>query len=443
MKKYPKYKDSGVEWIGEIPDGWVLKRLKYISFVRGSNVDKHIFEEEKQVLLCNYTDVYYNEKIDNSTMLSLGSCSEEEFKKFQIKQGDVIITKDSETPDDIGIPCFISEELTNTICGYHLSMITPDLTHVLGGYLFRQFQTERIQQHYEVNSFGITRYGLGKSIIENTDIILPPLPEQTQIFEFLDQKTTIIDDLIQKKYRKIELLKEHRTSIINHTVTKGLNPDVKMKDSGVEWIGDIPEDWVISKFKYDSSIPVKYGLNISGDSYKEEGIRFIRITDLTENGDLIETDGKYLDENQVPNEFLLNKFDVLFCRSGHTVGKSYLHLNEGKYTSGGYLVRFNFRNQTESKFIFYVGKTDFYWDWIKLNSVISTIENVNGDKYQNFQYPKPPLQEQNQIVQYLDQKTNEIDTTITLENKKIDLLKEFRQSLISEVVTGKIDVRKN
>lgn len=211
------------------------------------------------------------------------------------------------------------------------------------------------------------------------------------------------------------------------------------KDSGVEWIGEIPSHWKISKFKYDSLTPVQYGINISGDKYVEEGIRFVRITDIRETGDLNPIDGKYLIPDDVPNEFLLRKFDVLFCRSGHTVGKTYLHISDGLFTSGGYLVRFNFKNYSESKFIFYVSKTDFYWDWIKLNTVVSTIENVNGDKYQNFLYPKPPISEQNQIVSYLDRKTAQIDSLIDKTKRKIELLKEKRTALINEVVTKGLD----
>ena len=180
-----------------------------------------------------------------------------------------------------------------------------------------------------------------------------------------------------------------------------------------------------------------FNINISSDKYIDEGIRFIRITDINEDGSLKPDDGKYLLSENVPEEFLLNKHDVLFCRSGHTVGKSYLHTSEGQFTSGGYLVRFNFRNYEESKFIFYLSKTHFYWDWIKLNTVVSTIENVNWDKYQNFIYPKPPVLEQQKIVEFLDEQTEIIDKTISIEEKRIELLKEYRQSLISEVVTGK------
>ena len=207
------------------------------------------------------------------------------------------------------------------------------------------------------------------------------------------------------------------------------------KDSGVEWIGEIPEHWEISRFKYDSTSPVKYGLNISSDSYKEKGIRFIRITDIAESGVLICENGVFLEKKDVPKEFLLKKNDVLFCRSGHTVGKSYLHSEDGEFTSGGYLVRFNFQNSVEARFIFLLGKTNFYWDWIKLNTVVSTIENVNGDKFQNFQYAKPPISEQTQIVSYLDEKTALIDKLISVKQRKIELLKEKRTALINQAVT--------
>jgi len=207
------------------------------------------------------------------------------------------------------------------------------------------------------------------------------------------------------------------------------------KNSGVEWIGEFPSHWGVSKLKYDTLTPVKYGMNISSDKYVDEGIRFIRITDLTDWGELIKDNGKYLIRDDVTDEFLLDKYDLLFCRSGHTVGKSYLHLEEGDYTSGGYLVRFNFGDYSKSKFIFYVSKTDFYWFWIQLNTVTSTIENVNGEKYSNMIYPKPPNTEQTQIVSFLDTKTQKIDELIEKTEKKIELLKGKRTSLINHCVT--------
>ena len=335
-------------------------------------------------------------------------------------------------------------------CSPHEGLISPSYKVIrpTSSEVDIKFYTYYFQTHYKEKIFfpfgeGVHyeyRWGLGTETLKNFPIVVPPLPEQKQIVSYLDTKTSLIDSLIEKTQRKVKLLKEKRTSLINEVVTKGLNPNVEMKDSGVEWIGEIPSHWIVSKFKYDSSTPVQYGINISGDKYVEEGIRFVRITDISEGGELKPTDGKYLIPEDVPKEFLLREFDVLFCRSGHTVGKTYLHTSDGLFTSGGYLVRFNFRNYTESKFIFYISKTDFYWDWIKLNTVVSTIENVNGDKYQNFIYPKPPISEQHQIVEYLDEQTQLINNTISIEEKRIELLKEYRQSLISEVVTGKLKV---
>ena len=423
MEKYKSYKTSGVEWIGHIPINWNISKYKYnLKILSGFPFKSELFDSEKGFPLLRIRDItsgsietYYNGNFDG---------------KYIIKRGDVVIGMDG----DFNIREWDNEDiLLNQRCckiqeynGLLLKFIYYTLPFDLK--IINDLTYYTTVKHLSVDD------------LYNIKCVIPPISEQTKIVQFLDEKTELVDKLISTKERKINLLKEQRTSLINHVVTKGLNPNVKMKDSGVECIGEIPEHWMISKFKFDTSSPVQYGLNISGDKYKEEGIRFIRITDLTEEGELIQEDGKYLEENEVPSEFFLNKWDVLFCRSGHTVGKSYLHKEDGKFTSGGYLVRFNFRNYFESKFVFYIGKTSFYWDWIKLNSVVSTIENVNGDKYQNFQYPKPSIQEQQSIVEFLDKRTEEIDNLVRLEQNKINLLKEYRQSLISEVVTGKIKV---
>ena len=234
MKRYPEYKESGVEWIGEIPKHWEIKKLKYIAKILPSNVDKHIYPDEIQVRLCNYTDVYYNDYITVDTVLKKGSCKESEFAKFVLRKGNVIITKDSETPDDIGVPTFVKDDLDNAVCGYHLTLIR--LLACRGEYIFRFIQSDRTRRYFEVNSNGITRYGLGKPSIENLFLPIPPDSEQIQIANFLDRKTQQIDELIRIKERRIELLQEQRTALINQAVTKGLDPNVEMKPSGVEWI---------------------------------------------------------------------------------------------------------------------------------------------------------------------------------------------------------------
>ena len=208
---------SGVEWIGEIPRHWEVNRLKYVAEILPSNVDKHIYPDEIQVRLCNYTDVYYNDYITVDTVLEKGSCNEREFTKFVLRKGDVIITKDSETPDDIGVPTFVKKDLDNVVCGYHLTMIRPLACR--GEFIFRFIQSDRTRRYFEVNSNGITRYGLGKASIENLLLPIPPDSEQRQIADFLNHKTQQIDELITVEQRKIELFKEYRQSLISEAVT--------------------------------------------------------------------------------------------------------------------------------------------------------------------------------------------------------------------------------
>jgi type I restriction enzyme S subunit len=437
MIKYSNYKPSGVEWIGDIPEHWGKYRLKNISIsVNGYSFKSDDFDREYDIPVIRIGDV--GDIIDFEDCIKVKSKFLEEKKDFIVKKNDILIGLTGGTIGKSGRYNYESPSLLNQRVG-----LLRNKKEVLNGLLYHYVKSEVFIRYIFYYCYGGGQDNISMNDILNMVFPLPPSREQLQIVQFLDEKTELIDKLISTKERKITLLKEQRTSLINQVVTKGLNPNVKMKDSGVKWIGDIPEGWMMSKFKFDTKTPVQYGLNISGDKYLEEGIRFIRITDLLEGGGLIPEDGKYLDIKDVPSEFLLNKFDILFCRTGHTVGKSYLHLEDGNYTSGGYLVRFNFGNYFQSKFIFYISKTSFYWDWIKLNSVISTIENVNGDKYQNFQYPKPSKSEQKEIVEFLDTKLVEIDDLVKLEQKKIDLLKEYRQSLISEVITGKIKVTTN
>jgi len=210
-------KPSGVEWIGEIPRHWEVNRLKYIAEILPSNVDKHIYPDEIQVRLCNYTDVYYNDYITVDTVLEKGSCNEREFTKFVLRKGDVIITKDSETPDDIGVPTLVKEDLDNVVCGYHLTMIRPLACH--GEFIFRFIQSDRTGRYFELESNGITRYGLGKPSIENLLLPIPTDSEQQQIADFLNHKTQRINELIAAEQRKIERLKEYRQSLISEAVT--------------------------------------------------------------------------------------------------------------------------------------------------------------------------------------------------------------------------------
>ena len=433
MRGYPEYQESGVVWIGEMPSHWRKSRLKYESLVPvqyGLNINSDLYVEQG-IRFIRTTDIADDgELIDKGVYLETESVE----KVYLTQPNDFLISR------------------SGTLGRTYLHQSDENYTY--GGYLVRfnfgcsiksrfifYFTKSRYFEHWiTLNTVQSTIGNVNGQKYSNLEIPVPSFSEQIQIANFLDRKTGQIDELIRLKERRIELLQAQRTALINQAVTKGLDPNVEMKPSGVEWIAEIPRHWTLTRLKYVSSIPVTYGLNIEADRYTTEGIRLIRITDIDESGGLRQK-GVYLSEDCVPQEQMLNSYDLLLSRSGATVGKSYLHLEKGKYTSAGYLVRFNFDDYWTSKFIYYVTLSHFYRNWLEQQIIISTIQNVNGEKYSNFQLPIPLYQEHKQIVDFLDRKTEQIDELIAAEHRKIELLKEYRQSLISEAVTGKIDVR--
>lgn len=246
--RYESYKDSGVDWLGSVPKHWDVKRLKQVCEVFPSNVDKKTYENQSRILLCNYTDVYYNEQITPHIDFMAATASEDQIKKFTLRKGDTIITKDSETADDIAIAAFVPEDLPGVICGYHLSMVRP-LEVTCGAFVKRLFDSIYVKSCCAVFANGLTRVGLGQYALDNLEIQFPPKAEQIIIATFLDRETAKIDALIAEQQRLIELLKEKRQAVISHAVTKGLNPDAPMKDSGIEWLGEVPAHWAITAAK--------------------------------------------------------------------------------------------------------------------------------------------------------------------------------------------------
>jgi type I restriction enzyme, S subunit len=213
-----KMKDSGIEWLGEIPEHWEVRKLKYVANCFPSNIDKHSNEDEKQVRLCNYTDVYKNDYITDSMDLMLATATDEQVEKFTLLQGDVIITKDSETANDIAVPAYVKEPLTNVVCGYHLSVLRPYET-LYGEFLFRILQCKEINIQFEVRSNGVTRVGLGVYDLKNAKIPVPPINEQTKIVEYISKETSTIYTTISKIEKELALTEEYKTALIAEAVT--------------------------------------------------------------------------------------------------------------------------------------------------------------------------------------------------------------------------------
>ncbi len=228
-----------------------------------------ISDDEEPVRLCNYTDVYYNDRITTDLHFMDGSATESEVERFQLKRGQVIITKDGEGWDDIGVPALVAEDMLEVLCGYHLSVFTPGPT-LDGGFLAWLCRAEPLNDQFKLAANGVTRFGLGQYPMKNAFIALPPLDTQRWIARFLDEKTARIDALIEKKRELLDRLAEKRQALITQAVTKGLNPDAPMKPTGIDWLGDIPEHWEVIPVKRIATLESGYTLDRKIDAYWED-----------------------------------------------------------------------------------------------------------------------------------------------------------------------------
>lgn len=436
MIKYQSYKSSGIEWIGDIPFDWNLSKYKYkLKILSGFPFKSELFDSENGFPLLRIRDItsgsietFYNGDFD---------------EKYIIKRGDVVIGMDGDfnirewDNDDILLNqrCCKVQKYDGILLKYIYYTLPFDLK------IINDLTYYTTVKHLSVDD------------LYNIKCVLPTIKEQQKIVKFLDEKTELIDNLISTKERKIILLNEQRTSLINQVVTKGLNPDVKMKDSGVGWIGEIPEGWLlISLRKLLQTNRLEFqdgnhgGEHPNPDEFIENGVPFIKPRDI-QNGKV-----DWSDCDRLPIErcsrFRIgfsNNNDVLLVNRGGSIGKvCYVsdYDNEFPYfVINPQVTYLRGKNGLSSKYVFYISKSDVFRCGVDL--VLghgSTFPFLGLSNMGDFQMVLPPEKEQEEIVKYLDNQTKEIDDLVQLEQKKIDLLKEYRQSLISEVVTGKIKV---
>ena len=218
-----RLKPSGVEWLGDVPAHWEVQRLQHVVTMKVSNVDKHIKEGELPVRLCNYVDVYKNDHITESVSFMRATATTDEIERFRLEPGDVLITKDSEVWNDIGVPALVEYSASDLVCGYHLALLRPIKAVLNGAYLFRSLQSSTIAYQFHISANGVTRYGLSRGGIKSALLPIPSLAEQAAIVAYLDKTTADIDAAIDRARREIELLGEYRTRLIADVVTGKLD----------------------------------------------------------------------------------------------------------------------------------------------------------------------------------------------------------------------------
>jgi type I restriction enzyme S subunit len=438
LPRYPTYKDSGVAWLGKVPGHWEVTPLKYSVDVRLSNIDKHTVEDEPSVLLCNYTDVYKNERIVSSIEFMAATASPEQIRRLSLEVDDIIITKDSEDPRDIGVPAHVTEVLPNLVCGYHLALLRPR-EGINGGYIYHLFKSRYVAVAFETEATGMTRYALGKYSIENLGIPLPSPEEQSAIAAFLDRETGKIDALVAEQEKLIQLLSEKRQAVISHAVTKGINPAVSMKDSGIEWLGEVPEHWEVKRLKYVGK--AIGGLTYDPSEIVEEGSGMLVLrSSNVQNGRIVFDDNVYV-TTAIPEKIITQNGDILVCsRNGSRalIGKNAMIDSESSgVTFGAFMMIFR---SEYSGYIFHVFNSQLF----KFQSgafLTATINQLTVGNLYSMEVPLPPVDEQHTIKAFLNRENAQFNALILEANRGIELLKERRSALISAAVTGKIDVR--
>lgn len=430
-----KNSNDPLAFISKVPSGWGIYRLKEVAKVNLSNVDKKSYDNEKEVKLCNYVDVYYNHTITDEIDYMVATASDEQIKKLTLLKDDVILTKDSESPVDIGIPTWVSNDFPGLVCGYHLALIRPNRERISGLYLYYLLNSFGFKENLWVSAKGVTRFGISKGDIQNFPLMLPPLKEQNSIAKYLKQKDLRIDLLIEKKEQLIKLLEQQRQSIITEAVAKGLNPNVKMKESGVEWIGEIPEHWEEKKIKY-----LFYEANER--NFNEDATLLSLFTSIGVKPRK-EMEQKGNKAQTVINYKIVRKKDIVVNKLLAWMGAIGLSEYNG-VTSPDYDVYrpLNTEKVEELYYHYYFRNHYFKGDCFKFGRGIMMMRwRTYPEQLKSILVPVPPKEEQIQIANYIEYKEKELAQTIKNIEKSIEKLKEYRQSLIYEAVTGKIDVR--
>ncbi|MBM6843565.1 restriction endonuclease subunit S [Phocaeicola plebeius] len=420
--RYDKYKDSGIAWIGEIPEHWDTYQLKRCSkFINGYAFNSNHFNKDKGIPVIRIGDIL-NEQISFENIVYVQENNE--LEKFMAHKNDILIAMSGATVGKIGIYSTEDKVYINQRVGI--------IRTIQYNFIKRMFTTNGFVDYVNLSSAGSAQPNISSEEILNFYIPAPSIKEQQLIATYLDQKCSEIDELITMQEEMITKLQSYKQSVITEAVTKGLDKNVPLKDSGIEWIGKIPEHWNTYQLKRCSKFINGYAFN-SNHFNKDKGIPVIRIGDIL-NEQISFENIVYVQENNELEKFIVHKNDILIAMSGATVGKIGVYNSDDKVYINQ---RVGIIRTTQYNYIKRMFSTNGFIDYINLSSAGSAQPNISSDGILNFHIPVPPLNEQQTIANYLDQKCSEIDELISIKQQKIEKLKDYKKSLIFECVTGK------
>lgn len=449
-KPYSAYKDSGVEWIGQVPEHWEIKRLKFTvaaskNGVWGEDPAGNLIDDMPCVRVADFDRENLRAILDQPTMRKV---SESERKGRVLAFGDLLLEK-SGGGENQPVGCVVRyEDTVPAVCSNFVARLVvsdncdSEFVKFLNFALYStRISTNSINQTSGIQNLDQDRYF-------NEIVTLPDKEEQAFIALKIRAETTRIDTLIAKKTRFIELLKEKRQALITHAVTKGLDPNVKMKDSGVEWIGEVPEHWEVNRLKFTvaSSKNGVWGEDPTGDDI--EDLPCVRVADFNRDQltvDLKEPTMRKIAVNERRGR-ILKYGDLLLEKSGggekQPVGCVVQYEGQAPAVCSNFIARIEVAKECDPTFVKYVHFA-LYCTRISTNSINQTsgIQNLDQDRYFNEVIALPPYTEQSNIAATIDGRTSRIDTLMVKSKLSIYLLKERRSALITAAVTGQIDLR--
>ncbi|HAA2053391.1 TPA_asm: restriction endonuclease subunit S [Campylobacter jejuni] len=422
------FKESGIEWLGEIPEHWeVVKINKIVTFVNGYAFENFDFNPIFEIPVIRIGDMQ-KEKIlyDNC----LKTKEKEKLKQFLISNNDILIALSGATTGKIAFCDTDNKAYINQ----RVAIVRSKLKLVKYYFLTRGFSLL-----IELACNGSAQPNISTKEIGEFKIPLPPLKEQEQIANFLDEKCKKIANFIEKKEKLITLLKEQKQALINETITKGLDKNINFKDSGIEWLGEIPQHWRIVKLKYVAFTNI--GLVYTPDDIIEnpdEGYPILRANNI-QNGKIDYQDLIYIKSKQIGKKQIISSGDLLMCvRNGseNLLGKT-AKIQDGYFSFGAFtaIIKSQFND-----YFYWIFQTNMLRKSIASFSASNGIGQISQDDIKNFIISFPPLKEQEQIAQFLDSEISKIDKIIEKTKKQIKLIKEYKTTLINQAVCGRIDL---
>lgn len=430
MKQYDSYKESGVEWIGKVPSHWEIMPLKFTGTFGNGLTYSPKDVVDNGILVLRSSNIQ-NSSLSFEDNVYVSNVS----KVLLVQKGDVIICSRNGSAALVGKSAFIDKDINATFGAFMMRYI-PKINKKYGFYLF-QTAIGRYKGYFATTTIN----QLTKSTIGEMKVPLANTEEQTAIVDFLDNKCSEIDKVISAQQKRIALLQELKQSVITHVVTKGLNPNVEMKDSGVEWIGKVPKHWEICKLKHVSSLYGRIGFRgYNQTDLVSEGEGAITLSPSNmQNGTMDYNKCSFLSWKKYYEspEIMIKDGDILFVKTGSTYGKtSLVNKLPMEATINPQIVVFK-DIKVNNHFLYYLLTNDIVQMQVSLTVGGSTIPTLSQDNILKYVIPIAPKNEQDEIANYLDKKCKSIDSSISKAQHQVELLQEYKQSLITEVVTGK------